>query len=62
MIWDDWKYYDANEYVIIVNTFADEWDDNKEPTFEVNSYVALKQDIEDKVSVHDVMKQVEEMS
>ena len=58
MLIDSWKYYDADEYLICVNDFQDD-----ETTLsQQNVYVALKKDIHDNVSVHDVMVQVEEIS
>ena len=58
MLVDNWKYYDADEYLICVNDFQD---DETTP-MQQNVYVALKKDIHDKGSVHDVMVQVEEIS
>ena len=58
MLADSWKYYDADEYLICVNDFQDD-----ETTLaQQNVYVALKKDIHDNVSVHDVMVRVEEIS
>lgn len=54
---DDWKYFDADDYVVVVNNFADD----SETRIQTNVYVALKKDIEKEVSVHDVMKEIEEM-
>jgi len=51
MMYDNWKYFDADDYVIAVNTFKDD-EQSKE---QQNTYVALKKDIEKNVSVHDVM-------
>jgi len=58
MLVDNWKYYDADDYVICVNDFQD----NIHSPLQQNVYVALKKDIHDKSSVHDVMKLVEEMN
>tara|TARA_X000000368_G_C22906556_1_gene656529 strand:- start:725 stop:901 length:177 start_codon:yes stop_codon:yes gene_type:complete len=58
MLVDNWKYYDADDYMICVNDFQD---DEKTP-MQQNVYVALNKDINEKGSVHDVMKLVEEMN
>lgn len=57
MMYDNWKYFDADDYVIVVNTFKDD-EQSKE---QQNTYVALKKDIEKNVSVHDVMVECLEM-
>jgi|DEB0MinimDraft_6_1074348.scaffolds.fasta_scaffold03915_15 acid stress-induced BolA-like protein IbaG/YrbA len=54
---DNWKYFDADDYVIVVNTFQEE----EESESQQNVYVALKKDIEKNVSVHDVMVECLEM-
>jgi len=53
---DNWKYFDADDYVIVVNTFQEEESESQQ-----NVYVALKKDIEKNVSVHDVMVECLEM-
>ena len=58
MLVDNWNYYDAEDYMICVNDFQD----NESAPMQQNVYVALKKDIDDKGSVHDVMVQVEEMN
>lgn len=57
MMFDDWKYFDADDYVIVVNTFQDE----EQSEYQQNTYVALKKDIEKHTSVHDVMVECLEM-
>lgn len=54
---DNWKYFDADDYVIVVNTFQEV----EESESQQNVYVALKKDIEKNVSVHDVMVECLEM-
>lgn len=57
MMFDNWKYFDADDYVIVVNTFQED----EQNDLQMNTYVALKKDIHKHISVHDVMKPVEEM-
>lgn len=57
MMFDNWKYFDAGDYVIVVNTFQD----NEQSELQTNTYVALKKDIDKHVSVHDVMVECLEM-
>ena len=54
---DNWNYYDDGDHMIIVNTFSEDLSE-----FQCNVYRALKKDIKKNVSVHDVMKLVEEMN
>ena len=54
---DNWNYYDDGDYMIIVNTFSEDLSE-----FQCNVYRASKKDIKKNVSVHDVMKLVEEMN
>ena len=56
-MYDNWKYFDADDYVIVVNTFKDDEQSEEQQ----NTYVALKKDIEENVSVHDVMVECLEM-
>ena len=58
MMFDNWKYFDADDYVIIVNTFQED----EQSKYQQNTYVALKKDIEKNVSVHDVMVECLEMN
>lgn len=57
MMFDNWSYFDADDYVIVVNTFKED----EQSEHQVNTYVALKKDIEKHVSVHDVMIECSEM-
>ena len=57
MLVDNWNYYDDGNYMLIVNTFSEDLS-----KFECNVYRALKKDIKKNVSVHDVMKLVEEIN
>ena len=57
MLVDNWNYYDDGDDMIIVNTFSEDLS-----KFECNVYTANKKDIQKNVSVHDVMKLVEEMN
>lgn len=58
MMFDNWKYFDADDYVIVVNTFQED----EQSELQTNTYVALKKDIEKNVSVHDVMVECPEMN
>lgn len=54
---DNWNYYDDGDNMIIVNNFF--YEDLDE--FQCNVYRANKKDIKKNVSVHDVMKLIEEI-
>ena len=54
---DKWNYYDDGDDMIIVNNFF--YEDSDE--FQCNVYRANKKDIKKNVSVHDVMKLIEEI-
>ena len=54
---DNWNYYDDGDNIIIVNNFS--YEDLDE--FQCNVYRANKKDIKKNVSVHDVMKLIEEI-
>jgi len=57
MEFDDWKYYDTGKYIVVVNTFKS--DENGD--IHTNVYKARLKDIQNQVSVHDVMVQLEEI-
>tara|TARA_Y100000114_G_C11639736_1_gene268657 strand:- start:53 stop:226 length:174 start_codon:yes stop_codon:yes gene_type:complete len=57
MLVDNWNYYDDGDRMLIVNTFSEDLS-----KFQCNVYSARKKDIKKNVSVHDVMKLVEEMN
>ncbi len=57
MLVDNWNYYDDGDRMLIVNTFSEDLSE-----FQCNVYSASKKDIKKNVSVHDVMKLVEEMN
>lgn len=57
MLVDNWNYYDDGDRMLIVNTFSEDLS-----KFQCNVYSASKKDIKKNVSVHDVMKLVEEMN
>ena len=57
MLVDNCNYYDDGNYMLIVNTFSEDLS-----KFECNVYRASKKDIKKNVSVHDVMKLVEEIN
>ena len=54
---DKWNYYDDGDNMIIVNNFLNEDLDE----FQCNVYRANKKHIKKNVSVHDVMKLIEEI-
>jgi len=55
---DKWNYYDDGDNIIIVNNFFYE---DIDEFLQCNVYRANKKDIKKNVSVHDVMKLIEEI-
>ena len=55
---DKWNYYDDGDNIIIVNNFFYE---DLDGFLQCNVYLANKKDIKKNVSVHDVMKLIEEI-
>ena len=54
---DNWNYYDNGDNMVIVNNFFNENLDE----FQCNVYRANKKDIKKNISVHNVMKLIEEI-